>query len=87
MIKQARLYQDSLEELYVKEHWAGPYILIMAETYRLCCLSHCAMRTCREDPGLKGASGVAKTHDFKFCNRVEPQRPPAPAPNEDARQG
>jgi hypothetical protein len=31
MIERAILYQDTLEELYIKEP---------SETYRLCCLSH-----------------------------------------------
>jgi hypothetical protein len=56
MIKQALLYQDTLEKLYVKEsQFEGPYILIMAETYRLCCLSHCTTRTRRRDPGCEGS--------------------------------
>jgi hypothetical protein len=36
---------------------------------------------------VKGASGVAKNHDVKFRNSVEPPPPPEPAPNDDARAG
>jgi hypothetical protein len=36
---------------------------------------------------VKGASGVAKTCDFKFHKRVEPPPPPALASNDDARAG
>jgi hypothetical protein len=34
---------------------------------------------------VKGASGVAKTGDFKFRKSVEPPLPPVPALNDDAR--
>jgi hypothetical protein len=85
MIKRARLYQDILEELCVKERptLAGPDISNMAETYRLCCLSH---DTTMEILAGKGASGVSKTSDFKFRKSVEPQPQPAPAPTGQRRR-
>jgi hypothetical protein len=84
MIEQARLYQDTLEELYVKEcptlggtihpdHGRDLQTLPSQSRYQ------------KEILAVKGVSGVAKTNDLQFCNSVEPPPPPAPAPSNDAR--
>jgi hypothetical protein len=88
MIERALLFQDSLEELYVKEcptsggtihpeHVRDLQILLSQSRYHEKILA------------VKGASGpgVAKAHEFEFHKSVERQPPPAPAPNDDTRAG
>jgi hypothetical protein len=86
MIEQARLYQDTLEELYAKER---PTLggTIHPDHGRDLQTLPSQSRYQKEILAVKGASGVAKTNDFKFRNNVETQPPPAPAPSNDARAG
>jgi hypothetical protein len=53
MIERARLYQDTLEELYVKERPSGGTIHPdIAETYRIL---QSTTRTRQGDPGCEGS--------------------------------
>jgi hypothetical protein len=80
MIERAQLYQDTLKSSKSKnvQHCEGPYILIMAETYRLC---HCRLRQ-RLRPTTAATTPTPtqtpKPRASRRCQWQSPNPPPQP---------
>ena len=90
LLERTRSYQDSLEELYIKDHPAvGRSRRTIHPDHRRD-LQTLLSQYYEEILTIKGASGVAKTRELKFrksIDRLEPPPPPPPDVGDGAGSG